>query len=487
VKTVEAAPRAAALIEGMRDFGYSLEAALADVIDNSITAGATEIEIHSDMFGGDPVLAIVDNGTGMSKSELYAALRPGSQNPREARPKNDLGRFGLGLKTASYSQCRKLTVMSRVNGKTNAARWNLDRVAETDEWQLEIVEDTDDIPYSDRIKDSGTLVVWQELDRLVGESSDDASRKNANLLIDGALSHLELVFHRFLAGERGIPKITISANGRPLSGFDPFRSNHEATVWSPPEEIQYGGESIKIQAFTLPHHSKVPPAEWKKFGGQEGYLKNQGFYVYRSGRLIIHGTWFRLARQTELTKLSRVRVDLPNSLDAEWKIDVKKASAQPPRAVRERLRSLIEKLGYTSRHVYTHKGAKLVDSDPVPVWSRNQKDGRIRFAVDRAHPVIAEALGEAPDQVNAVISLIEGTIPLDALLADLGNDPEKVDETHIDDEIIRDSARTIAKKLRSAGSSDAEIRASITAAQPFRSSPDITAAALEELGLVEAL
>jgi hypothetical protein len=139
LKTVTAAPGAAALMEGIRDFGYWLGAALADVIDNSITKHASVIEVETDMFDASPSIIITDNGVGMSETDLRAAMVLGSQDPRAHRDATDLGRFGLGLKTASFSQCRRLTVATKANKTTSAARWDLDLVTRTDEWLLETV------------------------------------------------------------------------------------------------------------------------------------------------------------------------------------------------------------------------------------------------------------------------------------------------------------------------------------------------------------
>jgi hypothetical protein len=136
---------------------------------------------------------------------------------------------------------------------------------------------------------------------------------------------------------------------------------------------------VKVQAYTLPHHKKDPEG-WERHAGKAGYLKNQGFYVYRGKRLIIHGTWFGLARQTELTKLARVRIDMPNEMDAEWKIDVKKASAQPPYHIRERLKRIIETLGASSRRVYTARGRRLTADSQLPVWQRIQDDAGLNAA-----------------------------------------------------------------------------------------------------------
>jgi hypothetical protein len=481
MKTVRAAPRAAALIEGMRDFGYSLETALADIIDNSITAGASNVEIHAELSSDDPVIAIQDDGTGMTSAELLDAMVPGSQNPLDVREVGDLGRFGLGMKTASYSQCRRLTVVTRKEGVLSAARWDLDVVAKTDEWDLGLPEPSG-VPFVERLIGDGTVVVWEKLDRLIGDTSAKGAQQGAVDAFDRALDHLSLVFHRFIQGERDLGKVRIAANLRDLEPLDPFRSDHTATTASPVESIGQGPQEIRVQAFTLPHHSKVSAADWKRYGGSEGWVKNQGFYVYRGGRLIIHGTWFRLARQQPLTQLSRVKIDLPNSLDSDWKIDVKKSYATPPPIVREKLRALIETILNTATRVYTHKGARLNDGNQMPVWTRLTKDGYITFTINRDHPLINTAqAGKDGEQVARAISLIEGSLPLDALLAALGNDPESVTEAALTEEDLRGMIEVMVAKLATAGSPDDEIRTIFSNAPPFSAYPELTTRVLDSM------
>mgnify|MGYP005857447235 FL=1 len=168
LEKADATPRASALIESLRDIGYSLPTALSDIIDNSVTGGASAVRIHADTLTDDPTIAIVDDGAGMDRDALVEALRPGSRNPREKRADNDLGRFGLGLKSASFSQCRRLTVLSRQGGVLSGARWDLDEVAETDRWEISVIEDETGIPHCDLLRGDGTMVLWEKLDRVDG-------------------------------------------------------------------------------------------------------------------------------------------------------------------------------------------------------------------------------------------------------------------------------------------------------------------------------
>ena len=275
-ESVDTPPKASILIESMRDIGYSLETALADVVDNSITAKATNVHIHVDAIGSEARIGIVDDGKGMSRADLLDAMRLGSRHPHEPRAVHDLGRFGLGLKTASFSQCRRLTVVTRKDGITSVAIWDLEHVAKTDTWSLLVTDDEVEIPFIEYLGAEGSLVVWERLDRAVEQDGTDMGRKHFIRRVDDAGRHLELVFHRYLSGESGIRRISILINSVPLRPFDPFHSSHPATIAGQTEVVRVGGHDVAITAFTLPHHRNVSALDWERFGGPAGYLKNQG-------------------------------------------------------------------------------------------------------------------------------------------------------------------------------------------------------------------
>ena len=427
-------PNPSFLIEGMRDIGYSLKTAICDLIDNSLVAGAQNIEILTDMSDASPAIGILDDGTGMTKAELLNAMRAGSCDPRQARPDKDLGRFGLGLKTASFSQCRRLTVLTRKNGELSCARWDLDVVAETNEWFVELPDNTADFRWADKLNDKGTLVIWEKLDRLV-DSSNPSDLRNLIRQINCAIPHIELVFHRFLSGEKGLKPVEIVLV-HPLVAFDPFNSQNPATIAGPEEVIWIGSREVKIQSFTLPHHMKVEADEWERLGRDGGYIKNQGFYLYREKRLIIYGTWFNLAKKSELTKLARVRIDIPNCMDSDWKIDVKKASAQPPAIVRRRLEDLVDYLARTSKRVYTGRGYRLIDDGCMQVWLRVKNKNEITYQLNLDHPVFKKFSSDLSNGSRRVflemVKLIESTLPIGAIYSDEAFSPGLVSTSDAD-------------------------------------------------------
>jgi hypothetical protein len=471
MKTSRVAPSAANLSESVRDIGYSLGSALADIVDNSISAGASKVEIFADTSGSK--IGILDNGSGLTRDELIEAMRLGTRNPLVRREGDDLGRFGIGLKTASFSQCRRLTVATRKGGASCCAVWDLDFIAEKDDWLLQLPENAAHVPWVDRLGSSGTLVVWESLDRLVDSEDPESSRGQFISKLDEARQHLELVFHRFLAGEQRSPKFQIKLNERPLTAFDPFNSKHVATITGPVENIKLGKHIVAVQCFTLPHHQKCSAEEWEKWEGNGGYLKNQGFYVYRARRLIIHGTWFGLARQMELTKLARIRIDISNDLDTEWKIDVKKASAQLPHQVRERLRRIIEPLSGASKRTYTSRGRKLVTDNRLPVWNRIQDKNAIVYRLNQDHPVMSEFLSKLPQELRSdfrnLLQLTETALPMDALFADMGETPEKVGGNPASDQMLQHAIDATVRTLSKSGLTKDEIIEMLEHAPPFRS------------------
>ena len=471
-RRADATPHATALIEGLRDIGYSLETAISDIIDNSITAGAHRIHIVTETYSDEPYIAIIDDGEGMSEEELIAAMRPGSRNPLATRDESDLGRFGLGLKSASFSQCRRLTVVSRRSGRTSAAIWDLDDVAERNEWAVQLPDHFDLIPSIDTLGEKGTLVLWQKLDRLTDGYSHNAAKRAEviNQRIAETERHLRLVFHRFMEDAK---PLRILLNARLLRPLDPFARKNPATISDPEEKLTLLRGDLEIQSFTIPHHKQMSKTDWEDIGGPEGHLKSQGFYLYRGKRLILHGTWFGLCRQSELTKLSRVRVDIPNSMDADWKIDVKKSSAQLPAVVRDRLKRVIERILAGSKRTYSKLGQKLVDHERLPIWHRIQADGQIRYRPNIEHPAFADFAESLPPDLRRgfvnCIALVGASLPIETLHADMAGTAEQIVPDRVDEDTLTQAVKATLHVLLGARKSIQEIKSLMKDVDPFRS------------------
>lgn len=456
-------PSAACLSASMRDLGYSLEAAIADLIDNSISAGSDAIDIICDLSGAQPLVAIVDNGRGMTEGELLDAMRHGTKNPRQQRSPQDLGRFGLGLKTASFSQCRSLTVVASRDRVRCGAEWNLDCIDSADEWILSILDDADidALPYVERIGAHGTAVIWRELDRLVEDEVGDRRDEIVSEKLDALGRHLALVFHRFLAGEvKGHPRISIAVNGHSVEAFDPFCRRNPATQVLPEEVVRISGSEVRLQPYVLPHHSRLTAREYDFYQSRSDFISNQGAYIYRNGRLMAWGDWFRLVPKGEATKLARVQVDFPNNLDEAWTIDIKKSRARPPRAVRERLRQIIAKITARSVNVHRGRGQRLFQESDAPLWERYADRGGIRFMINAQHPLIislSEKLQPANvESLQVLLDSIAAALPVEMIYSDYSTRPREVSQAAADSELTLDRLRSLKQVLYGDGPVDPE-------------------------------
>lgn len=403
-----------------RSFGnYDLAAALADLVDNSIRAKAQKITISFEPEENDVIVRIRDDGIGMNHDELIKAMRPASANPEDPRDAADLGRFGWGLKSASLSQARVLTVVSWNETGNTAARWDID---DLDDWQMELTVGEQAKKYLSKRPNSisGTEVIWTHCDRLLDKDISGNIDEQLNDKISHAHKQLALIFHRYLSGEAR-KSFCIQMQGIDIKPIDPFLSQHPATQTIDDEIIGLkGSEVISVKPFTIPHFSKLTLEEKELLGGDEGLVRNQGFYVYRNKRLIIHGTWFRLVPHGELSQLTRVRVDLPNTQDKDWKITLDKSDAQLPPILRTRLRDVIKGFSKRSVRANRRRGVDLTVSKNEPVWRRNAYNGRIRYQINKDHPLVWQMLSEAKNQEIAreALSLIESCLPSEMVADD---------------------------------------------------------------------
>lgn len=427
------------LMESMRAVGYTLETAIADLIDNSITAGASRVDL---LFSGEgeQYLAVIDDGEGMTSSEAQNAMRLAGKSSLSGRAKNDLGRFGLGLKTASISQCRDLTVVSKKDGELHGYRWDLDYLIQSGTWSLLQLSEDDcrNLPeFSELDKHStGTLVLWRKLDQL------EAMTGNLGTGLDESMvrvrKHLGLVFHRYLAGEHG-SKFKIAINYREIIGADPLLQNHKATQPGPVEKIQVEGQVIELRPFTLPHLNKLSNADRQKAQVDGSLRDSQGFYIYRQLRLVIWGTWFRIAPKQELGKLARVRVDIPNTLDHLWALDIKKAQAVPPPAIRNRLRQVADNIVGPSRRVHEYRGRRAVVGPVSHLWDVVDDRTSFRYEVNRNHPAVVALTGNLAAEDTALlgtlITMLEQSFPVEDAYNRLGQDARHSPPTTEDDEL----------------------------------------------------
>lgn len=428
-------PKASAMLEALRGLGYSTAAALADIVDNSISAGAAEVRIDFVWDKQNSRISVLDDGLGMNDAELESAMRLGDKNPLAAREAHDLGRFGMGLKTASFSQCRRLTVATVKDSVPSCLRWDLTELAANPDSGWLLFEGTalgsKSFIADLKGKNSGTLVLWETLDRIVtaGYTSD-----NFHDLIDNVESHLAMVFHRLIQGPRA--KFKLFLNGRAVAPWDPFMSGHPAKSWTSPttnHQTDYG--TVSVQCHVLPHRDKLTIAEFDANAGPAGWTAQQGFYVYRNERLLVAGGWLGLGNsrgwnQEEAHRLARIRVDIPNTADADWKIDVRKSTARPPVSLRSWLTLLAENTRERARRVFAYRGTPAPAQGNVPIeqaWRVERFKAGMRYRIEETHPSVAAVLASAgalQPLVKSMLRVIEETIPVQRIWLDTAENKE---------------------------------------------------------------
>ena len=417
------------MIEALRGLGYSTSTALSDIVDNSIAAGASLVAVSFAWAGPSSRVTVVDNGSSMTSGQLERAMRLGDRNPLDPRLPGDLGRFGLGLKTASFSQCRRLTVAARKDGIVSCLRWDLDEIAAAGGQDWELLEGT--APGSENLMSllpqvgDGTMVAWEVLDRLLTPGFREQDMLD---LMDRVERHLAMVFHRYLAGR--CARLQLTLNGRRIEPWDPFLENHRDT-WSSPEERLTGASgAIIIQAHVLPHKDRLDTRTYEMLAGPDGWTAQQGFYVYRQGRLLLGGSWLGLGRGRAWTKeeahrLARIRVEIGSASDAAWKIDVRKSIARPPAESRARLTALAEDTRERARRVFAWRGRPLpgrTGNQPVvQAWTAQHLACGVRYRIDEQHPAVAAVLQQAGipvPLVRAMLRVIEETVPVQRIWLD---------------------------------------------------------------------
>lgn len=426
-----AQPEPSALVESLRAFGYSLRTAIADLIDNSIAAKAKNVWVHFEWDGIDSFITIKDDGEGMTEEALTMAMRPGSQSPLEERSPKDLGRFGLGLKTASFSQCRRLTVVSKVmSGKVVARCWDLDYVNKTREWRLLKTIEPEPLTFlNETILDQGTIVLWQKMDHVTGHarSDDDKAYRRFLEAIDKVKQHLEMVFHRYLERPNGLK---IWVNGHSVTAWDPFLRSEKATQELPVEKLICDGKELSVMPYVLPHLSKITQDTHRRAAGSNGWNAQQGFYVYRNERLLVGGEWLGLGFQKEEHyKLARIQIDLPNSMDGEWQIDVKKSRAKPPGYLKVDLKRIASLTRECAVGIYRHRGKVLARQNSqnfVFLWEQKLRHGKFFYSVNRAHPLVQQVYRSGnKTELDALLSMLEESIPFSHIVVTNAGDPEK--------------------------------------------------------------
>lgn len=488
-----APPHAGSTLESLRGLGYAPATALADLIDNSIAANSREIAIQLEWAGAENWVRIVDDGDGMDDAALEAGMRLGARDPRTERAAGDLGRFGLGLKTASFSQARRLTVASRRNGgPVVCLRWDLDLIRQEPDAEWPLFEGP--APGSEHLlaplehMEHGTVVLWEKLDRIVTEGFTVTDMIE---LADRVEAHLAMTFHRLLEGQQ--PGLRLLLNNREVKPWDPYLMGHPGKALESPEYRILHTTNVTVQCHVLPHREMLKPSEQEVAAGPGGWIQQEGFYVYRNRRLILAGGWLGLGDggrpwpRDEAHRLARIRLDIPNSADADWKINVLKSTASPPFRLRSQLHRLASETRQTARRVFAHRGhitpATGTRSKAITeAWQVRRSAQGTSYRIARDHDLVASILDRAgslkPD-ILALLRLIEETVPVQRIWLDTAEDretPKTGFAEATESEVMETLYSMFEALIRFRGLSPAEARERLGRTPPFDQHLDLVSA-----------
>jgi hypothetical protein len=367
-------PDASRLIFGLRDTGYNFRTAAADIIDNSIAANADEVHVRISMTPeGRKFVYIADNGEGMDAAGIHSALRYGAPVRENLA---SLGKFGLGLKTASSSVCRRFTVISRKSPDAPLAKlaWDLDHVESTGKWEMlrEPLEHHEQEVWEELCGEKGTLVVWSKCDRLLSKNYDEpggTKEQNAIKRLRSSLKeHIGLIYHRFLdTADTRQRNITITVNDEPVLPWNPFYPEKSEQALSEPQQViditSVDGKSngkATIRAWILPNSNTLTDEEKAKARITN---RGQGFYIYREGRLINEGGWLGVFGSQGTFEphmsLLRIEFDFGHDLDEAFYVDVKKSRILFDPAIEEYLNTLLRNARGEAENRYRRKEKDL--------------------------------------------------------------------------------------------------------------------------------
>jgi hypothetical protein len=453
----EVLPSARRLIGSLRDIGYDLSSSIADLVDNSISAGATTISIDMRFEGADSWIRLADNGCGMSWDQLEEALRFGSRRDYEA---TELGRYGLGLKLATLSQCRLMTVASRVGaaGRLTIGQWDLEHVEATDRWEIlrPSAREIDRLVVEPLDETSGTVVVLDDLDRVLRpgnpkgawaeQAFERASREVEN--------HLSMAFHRFLSGEAAADqRLTIQFNESQLIPWDPFCRDEPDTISLPERTLSVEDSAaralVRVRPYVLPNEAAFSsPDAHARAAGPRGWNRQQGLYVYRNDRLVQSGGWARLRTPDEHTKLARVAVDFPSALDDQFGLNIAKSQVRLPSVLRDEMAQIVSSVAQLAQRAYRSgytappaERSRLSVANPAPDPRTRALEQLVEMVINACEATLREELGEES------LTLRRGVRALRAMKQEFAQDLEAI----------------VTRSRRSASASDSEgVRPSTT-------------------------
>lgn len=409
--TILTMPSATPVIHSLRNIGYNAQTAIADIVDNCIDADATNIHITLEYNAGNGHILIQDNGTGMVEEELQIAMTIGSKDPRVDRKINELGRFGMGLKTASFSLGKRLSVMTKNNGVISERCWDLEHVSKKNEWELFKEIPTEVKKKMGRIEFEGTIIFIDKLDRFSGYDTEKVIQSSTFYgKVARVHKYLEMVFHLKL-----YDGLNILVNDNYLVPWNPFLSEHPKTIEGEVQIIRVNGKKVKVTPYVLPHPSAFNETEYKEASGFKGWRDQQGFYIYREGRLVNFGDWFGMFTKDNFSELVRIKIDFTNDGDEDWKIDIKKSSISIPEDAKKNLKAIGQYYRQVSKEIMLYRAKPNQKTGRMKgslhTWELSNDEVDSSYVLNRHHPLLMEVLKQIDDEtrkrLNFYLKLVE--------------------------------------------------------------------------------
>ncbi|WP_439554735.1 ATP-binding protein [Dyadobacter sp.] len=486
-KYEDAIPTPEFLIKSIAEQGYSLETSISDLIDNSVSANADKIEILIDPDSYPFTLFLVDNGDGMSESVLKQCMQFPSTSPENSREKSDLGRFGLGMKTASFAQTRRFTVISKKKGaeKYCARTWDVDYLKKKGSWRILINTQEEILEYLNKYRslsngyfnkfedfEANTIIVWQKLykfeDHLDGNDRTNALKTQ---ITEITTEYLALVFHRFM--ERKICPLKIRVNNKLIEPFNPFPTNQTDLRLIESRQKVFKSDIISLEGYVLPVRSIEESKEVHNIWTTKsrGLMDMEGLYIYRSDRIILFGGWNGIIRKSPRLQLARLKVEVGNKIDDLLHLNVAKSQVSIPFDLKMGFLKYIAELREQAEKEYYNRGIRRISSsksDSVPqLFERHATNRGTQIEINNKFPLV-QLISNSMDyeQQKEFRLLLKMVNNLVNKLGRANEDDNKINvSTDSDDE--SDLYNTIQKLLIS-GTSREVIRLAILPALGYR-------------------
>jgi hypothetical protein len=462
------------LIKSIAEQGYSIETAISDLIDNSIFADADKIEVLSDTSSTPFKLYITDNGNGMDSESLSKNMHFPSNSPDSERSKSDLGRFGLGMKTASFSQTRCFTVLSRKRGeeKYYARTWDVEYLRTTREWRIIVNSDIEIAKHLENYNvlsnnyiggyenfSPNTIVIWQGLYKFENYLSENKKIESFNRQITNiSNSYLSIVFHRFLENN----KLKIRINNTQISAFNPIPENKGIRSLAPLVKTIKDG-SIKITGFVLPNKAITESrenSEWTPYG--KSLMDMEGLYVYRMNRLIFFGSWNDTTNRTPRLQLARLVIEIGNDADKIFHLNVAKSQINIPydmvqdfeNIVTELKKEAVKEYYNASVQSFKHKS----EAEKSSLYLKESTNKGIKLYINKEFPLLTDLVNSLDEEQKISFDIILNyTTNLLNTIRNVDGENVKLIEVEKLDEKKKQELSTQITKLKSLGYTSKQI------------------------------